>query len=200
MTTWCFLLFNLISPHQPNPRSDSTFNIFHNPKPNLTFSRLLHSSQDISIEKHYALKEILIQGESAHGLSITNEYDILKTLHSRCSESEETSGHVMGICDVPDIIHELVRLNLISPLCQMDLFSCIQHHYDLTRVDSFSTKVRRSRDRSDKTRALILGGDRKPLLKPCEALHTLTLHFYHPFIVGGHQPFLPDALDLAQPE
>ena len=141
MTTWCFLLFNLISPHQPNPRSDSTFNIFHNPKPNLTFSRLLHSSQDISIEKHYALKEILIQGESAHGLSITNEYDILKTLHSRYTDNEENSGQIRGVCDFPDIFHELVRINMVFTLCQMDLFSCIQHHFDMTSVDNFSTKT-----------------------------------------------------------
>ena len=111
--------------------------------------RVLHHSddktifmvEDIGIQRHYALKEVLIQREPTHGLPITNEYDILKTLHSRYTDNEENSGQIRGVCDFPDIFHELVRINMVFPLCQMDLFSCIQHHFDMTSVDNFSTKT-----------------------------------------------------------
>ena len=89
--------------------------------------------EDMATRKHYVLKEILITSQT-HRLPHTNERDVLKHLFTdSSSRSQETNR--TGIIPIPDIFFEPVRLSLVYPFYQMDLFTCITTNIEVSQEE-----------------------------------------------------------------
>ena len=89
--------------------------------------------EDIKTQKYYVVKEILIMS-CLHQLPVTNEYDVLRHIFPSGSLTPEQMSST-GITAVPDILYEIVRVSLVYPLYQMDMFSCINYNMEIFFVD-----------------------------------------------------------------
>ena len=98
--------------------------------------------EDVHTRKHYMLKEYTKSESSNNFLSraipYANEVRMLQFLNK-----ERPSGvdDKRGICPVPDVFHELVRVSIIYPMFEMDLFSLLENYTVEHQRDSLAPEL-----------------------------------------------------------
>ena len=92
--------------------------------------------EDMRTGKHYMLKEVLIL-QSLHKLPCTDEHDVLELVHA----DEEPGIAILGLSPKPDIFHELVKVSMVYPLYEMDLFNMIGYHTKKTKQEGLPMNV-----------------------------------------------------------
>ena len=98
--------------------------------------------EDVHTRKHYMLKEYTKSESSNNFLSraipYANEVRMLQFLNK-----ERPSGvdDKRGICPVPDVFHELVRVSIIYPMFEMDLFSFLENYTAVHHCDSLQPEL-----------------------------------------------------------
>ena len=82
--------------------------------------------EDVRTQKHYMLKEYTTSEDDYFKctLSHANEVHMVKIIN-------DLNDDTRGICPVPDIFYELVRVSIIYPIFQMDLFSLLENYTSL---------------------------------------------------------------------
>ena len=99
--------------------------------------------EDIRTQNHYMLKEYTKSSESgknfvSQAVPYANEVRMLQHINKeRCCGGKGRRG----ICPVPDVFHELVRVSIIYPMFEMDLFSLLENYTVEHQRDSLAPEL-----------------------------------------------------------